>query len=133
MEKWLCSRVLTHLSVKQCFNPFVVGFFSPGVSASLGTHLSHCPNHSFSICDLACSARFVLHGEKTHCWVAHGSIHASTFPLPGLQTGPIVKLVIFMQIRPFHFLTTKANDHIYKSQGKPSFIVFTQAWPEYNS
>ena len=28
---------------------------------------------------------------------------------------------------------TKVNHHIYKSQGKPSFIVFTRAWAEYNS
>ena len=77
-------------------------------------------------CSLSCSARLALHGEKAHCSVACGSIHASTFPLPGLQMGPIVKLVIFMQIRPFHFLQhTKANHHKYKSQGKPSLIVFS--------
>ena len=28
---------------------------------------------------------------------------------------------------------TKVNHHIYKSQGKPSFIVFTRALAEYNS
>ena len=49
--------------------------------------------------------------EKAHCSVACGSIHASTFPL--LQMGPVVKLVIFMQIKPFHFLTTNKRQSPY--------------------
>ena len=84
----------------------------PRASASLG-RTGHLLNRSFSVCGLACSACFALHGEKAHCSVACGSIHASTFPLPGLQMGPIVKLVIFMQIWPFHFLTTHKGQSPY--------------------
>merc|ERR1712198_486685 len=99
---------------------------TPRVAASLG-HTGHLPNRSFLVCGLACRARFALHSEKAHCSVACGSIHASTFLWPGLQTGPIVKLVIFMQIWPFHFLTTHKGQVPYMQEpGKPPFIVFTQ-------
>ena len=65
--------------------------------------------------------------------------HAALFTLlhsccPVPQMGPIVTLVIFSQIKPFiSWQHTKVNHHIYKSQGKPSFIEFTRAWAEYNS
>ena len=97
-------------------NPFMPGIVfwkpTPRVSASLG-HTGHLPNRSFSVFGPTCSAHFALHSEKAHCSVACGSIHASTFLLPGLQMGPIVKLVIFMQIWPFHFLTTHKGQSPY--------------------
>ena len=100
----------------KALNPLTPGIVfwkpTPRVSASLG-RTGHLPNRSFSVCGLANSGRFALHSEKAHCSVACGSIHASTFPLPGLQMGPIVKLVIFMQIWPFHFLTTHKGQSPY--------------------
>ena len=98
------------------FNPLTPGIVSwqptPRISASLG-HTGPLPNRSFLVCGLACRARLALYGEKAHCSVACGSIHASTFLWPGLQMGPIVKLVIFMQIWPFHFLTTHKGQSPY--------------------
>ena len=91
------------------------------VSASLG-HTGLLPNRSFSVCGFAGRARFALHGKKAHCSVACGSIHASTFLWPGLQTGPIVKLVIFMQIWPFHFLTTHKGQSPYIQEPGSAFF-----------
>ena len=92
-------------------------------SASLG-HTGHLPNRSFSVCGLAGRARFALHGEKAHCSVACGSIHVSTFLWPGLQTGPILKLVIFMQIWPFNFFCPE----YYNVEKTPHFILVCLVW-----
>ena len=118
-------------------NPLTPGIVfwkpTPRISASLG-HTGHLPNRSFSVCGLAGRARFALHGEKAHCSVACSSIHASTFLWPGLQTGPLWSWWFSCKFGLFiSWQHTKVNHHIYKSQGKPSFIVFTRALAEYNS
>ena len=118
-------------------NPLTPGIVfwkpTPRISALLG-HTGHLPNRSFSVCGLAGRARFALHGEKAHCSVACSSIHASTFLWPGLQTGPLWSWWFSCKFGLFiSWQHTKVNHHIYKSQGKPSFIVFTRALAEYNS
>ena len=129
---WPVNNVMWHMNVNPLMPGIVFWKPTPRVSASLG-HTGHLPNRSFSVCGLACSARFALHGEKAHCSVACSSIHASTFLWPGLQTGPLWSWWFSCKFGLFiSWQHTKANHHIYKSQGKPSFIMFTQAWAENN-
>ena len=143
VKSWLANFFLfytTPLLEQECapaVNPLNPGIFfgkpTPRISASLG-HTGHLPNRLFSVCGLAGRARFALHGEKAHCSVACSSIHASTFLWPGLQTGPLWSWWFSCKFGLFiSWQHTKVNHHIYKSQGKPSFIVFTRALAEYNS
>jgi hypothetical protein len=87
--------------------PFRRIFFSPSVSASLGTYRSSSKPLILSLWVSLCALHALFYAVKR-------LLH-SRCPVP--QMGPIVKLVIFMQIKPFiSWQHTKANHHIYKSQ-----------------